>query len=306
MSDGYVIETVGLTKRYGTLEAVHALDLRVEGHGITGFLGRNGAGKSSTLKMLLGMVRPTSGTGVVLGKRIDDASANLQMRRRIAYVGEDKQMYGYMTVEQTIRFIRSFYGDWNEATAQRLLKQYELPLGRKVRALSKGMRTKLALLLALSRRPALMILDEPSEGLDPVAIEELLRALVGATADGVAVFFSSHQIAEVERVADRVCIIDSGRLMVDVSMDHMRQDYRHITMGFATSPPPVAFRGEGIVRVVRAGREIRALASHNVDNVVAQAHGIGAISIDVSPVSLRELFLETVGISKPGVETRES
>lgn len=306
MNNGYVIETEALTKRYGALEAVHALDLRVEGHSITGFLGRNGAGKSSTLRMLLGMIRPTSGTGAVLGKRIDDASASLQMRRRTAYVGEDKQMYGYMTVGQTIRFTRSFYADWNEAAAHRLVKEYELPLGRKVRALSKGMRTKLALLLALSRRPELMILDEPSEGLDPVAIEELLQALVGATADGVAVFFSSHQIAEVERIADRVCIIDRGRLMVDVSMDQMRQDYRHVTMGFTTPPPPIAFRSAGITQVVTAGREIRALVSHDVDNVVAQAHGLGAVSIDVSPISLRELFLETVGISKSGVEMRDA
>ena len=103
MNNGYVIETEALTKRYGALEAVRALDLRVESHGITGFLGRNGAGKSSTLRMLLGMIRPTSGTGAVLGMRIDDAAAGVQMRRRIAYVGEDKQMYGYMTVEQTIR-----------------------------------------------------------------------------------------------------------------------------------------------------------------------------------------------------------
>jgi ABC-2 type transport system ATP-binding protein len=305
MNHSYVIETNALTKRYGVLEAVHALDLRVEGHGITGFLGRNGAGKSSTLRMLLGMIRPTSGTGTVLGKRIDDAATSLQMRRRIAYVGEDKQMYGYMSVEQTIRFTRSFYADWNEAAAQRLLKQYELPLGRKIRALSKGMRTKLALLLALSRRPELMILDEPSEGLDPVAIEELLQALIGATADGVAVFFSSHQIAEVERVADRVCIIDRGRLKVDVSMDQMRQDYRHVTIGFSTSPPPVAFRSDGITQVVTAGREIRALVSHDVDDVVAQAHGLGAISIEVSPISLRELFLETVGISTSAVDMQD-
>ena len=119
MNNGYVSETEALTKRYGALEAVRALDLRVESHGITGFLGRNGAGKSSTLRMLLGMIGPTSGTGAVLGMRIDDAAAGVQMRRRIAYVGEDKQMYGYMTVEQTIRFTRSFYSDWHESAAQR-------------------------------------------------------------------------------------------------------------------------------------------------------------------------------------------
>jgi ABC-2 type transport system ATP-binding protein len=211
-----------------------------------------------------------------------------------------------MTVEQTIRFTRSFYRDWNEPAAQRLIKQYALPLARKVRTLSKGMRTKLALLLALSRRPDLMILDEPSEGLDPVAIEELLQALVGATADGVAVFFSSHQIGEVERVADRVCIIDSGRLMVDVSMDHVRQDYRHVTMGFTTRAPQVAFRGANVTHVVTTGREIRALVIRDADEVVAQAHALGASSIEVSPITLRELFLESVGTSTSAKEMRDA
>src|SRR6478672_4849038 len=109
-----------------------------------------------------------------------------------------------------------------------LLNQYGLPPDRKVRSLSKGMRTKLALLLALARRPELLILDEPSEGLDPVSIEELLQALVAATAEGTSVFFSSHQIAEVERISDRVCMLDQGRLVVDASLDAIRGDYRRV------------------------------------------------------------------------------
>jgi ABC-2 type transport system ATP-binding protein len=238
MSTPSIIETHELTKRYGNLEAVRSLSLRVSGQQITGFLGRNGAGKSTTIKMLLGMTYPTAGTAKVLGRSISDPKANREIRRHVAYVGEDKQLYAYMTVEQLIRFTRSFYPDWQPEVEQRLLKQYQLPRDRKVRALSKGMRTKLALLLALSRRPALLILDEPSEGLDPVSIEELLRALVAAVADGTAVFFSSHQIAEVERIAEHVCIIDHGKLVVDLSLDDMRQDYRRITLGFSKQQPP--------------------------------------------------------------------
>src|SRR5206468_5156573 len=132
------------------------------------------------------------------------------------------------TVGQMIAFTRSFYVDWDRDIEQGLLKQFELPPQRRVKALSKGMRTKLALLLALARRSRLLILDEPSEGLDPVSIEELLQALVAAAADGTTVFFSSHQIAEVERIADRVCILDRGRLVADVSLDYMRQEYRRI------------------------------------------------------------------------------
>lgn len=294
MGSDFVIETRELAKNYGRFEAVHALNLRVSQQQITGFLGRNGAGKSTTIKMLLGMTHPTAGTGTVLGKSITDSAENREMRRHVAYVGEDKQLYAYMTVEQLVRFTMSFYPDWQNDVAQRLLKQYQLPQNRKVSALSKGMRTKLALLLALARKPALLILDEPTEGLDPVSIEELLHALVAAAGEGTTVFFSSHQISEVERIADRVCIIDHGRLVADLSLDQMRQDYRRVTLGFATQPPANEFKIHGVQQVKIVGRQVIVLARENADVVVECAHSLGAVSVDVAPIGLREVFLETV------------
>jgi len=290
----HVIETHGLTKRYGKFEAVSDLNLRVEAGCITGFLGRNGAGKSSTIRMLLGVIRPSSGTGLMLGRPIDDARQNRESRRRVAYVAEDKQTYAYMTVGEMIAFTRSFYDDWNSSSEQRFLKQFELPPERKVKALSKGMRTKLALLLALARRPQLLILDEPSEGLDPVSIEELLEALVGAAAEGTSIFFSSHQIAEVERVADQVCIIDHGRLVADTSLDEIRQEYRRITLGFSKDPPRIDFPDETVGCVRTDGRQVTVMARRNADAIIARAHRLGAASVEATPVSLRELFLETV------------
>lgn len=296
MSDGWAIETEALTKRYRTFEAVRSLDLKVARRGITGFLGRNGAGKSTTIKMLLGMTHPTSGSGRVVNRRIDDRTDSVEMRRRVAYVAEDKQTYGYLTVEQMIRFTRAFYSDWDGARERRLLDAYGLPPRRKVKALSKGMRTKLALLLALSRRPELLMLDEPSEGLDPVSIEELLQTLVGTAADGTTVFFSSHQIAEVERIADRVCIIDGGRLAADLSLDYMRQEYRRITLGFSGDPPSLftARHVPGIERVTTSGRQIQVLVSANADALVAEARRASPVAVDVSTVGLREVFLDTV------------
>jgi ABC-2 type transport system ATP-binding protein len=294
MPDTRVIETHQLTKRFGKFAAVEALDLNVRAQQITGFLGRNGAGKSTTIKMLLGMTHPTSGTATLLGKNIDDPNDNREARRNIAYVGEDKQLYAYFTVEELIRFTRSFYADWQPEVAQRLLADYELPPKRKVRALSKGMRTKLALLLALSRKPELLILDEPSEGLDPVAIEELLQALVGAASEGTTIFFSSHQIAEVERIADRVCIIDHGTLVEDFSLDELQRDYRRVTLGFATTAPVDEFRMPGIRRVRRADRQLSVLVRGNSDAVAAQGRSMNAVSVDVVPISLREVFLESV------------
>ena len=150
MDDGWVIETEALTKRYGAVEAVRHLDLRVSGGRITGFLGRNGAGKSTTIKMLLGMSHPTSGSGRLLGHRIDDAREGREARRHVAYVAEDKQTYAYMTVGQIIAFARSFYGDWRMDVEARLLRQYDLPVRRKVKALQfAGVRDQVEELLEL-------------------------------------------------------------------------------------------------------------------------------------------------------------
>ncbi|HTH54001.1 MAG TPA: ABC transporter ATP-binding protein [Edaphobacter sp.] len=288
-----VIHTSELTKDYGSFRAVDCLNLSVRAERITGFLGRNGAGKSSTIKMLLGMIHPTSGSGTVLGYLIDDARQSIEIRRRIAYVGEDKGLYGYMTVAELIRFTRSFYRDWQPEIERRLLAEYRLPTRRKVKALSKGMRTKLALLLALSRRPALLILDEPTEGLDPVSIEELLQTLVTAPASGTSVFFSSHQLSEVERIADDILMIDRGTAVLDMSLEQIRENYRRISLGFSTAAPrlePI----RGIEKMRCDGRQIVILASSNADAIAQLGRDRGAVDINVSPISLREIFLETV------------
>lgn len=289
-----IIQTSKLTKRYGDFIAVDGLNLSVRANCITGFLGRNGAGKSSTIKMLLGMIRPTSGSGSVLGFDIADPRASIEIRKHIAYVGEDKGLYGYMTVAQLIRFTRSFYSDWQPEVERRLLAEYRLPPGRKVKALSKGMRTKLALLLALSRIPKLLILDEPTEGLDPVSIEELLQTLAGAPAQGTAVFFSSHQLSEVERITDDVLLIDNGRVLLDLPMEQIRENYRRITLGFAAVPPPVPNDLAGVERSHISGRQLILMTSHNAEAIVQFGRAHGAVDVDVAPISLREIFLDSV------------
>ncbi len=294
MAIPYAIETEDLTKRYGDVDAVRQLNLRVPRHGITGFLGRNGAGKSSTIRMLLGISRPSSGTGLVLGRSISDAAPSRDIRRHVAYVHEDKQLYAYFTVAEMIAFTRSFYPDWRPEMERRLVAEYQLPLRRKLRSLSKGMRTKVALLLALARQPDLLILDEPSEGLDPVSIEQLLQALVTAAADGTSIFFSSHQIAEVERISDHVCVIDRGRLVIDVSMDGIREGYRRVTFGFPTDPPSIDLSGHAVGPINTLGRQVTLVARGSVDGLIARGYQLGATSVDAVPVGLREVFLDAV------------
>ena len=295
MKDAPLIWTERLTKRYGNMEAVRSLNLMVRPNRITGFLGRNGAGKSTTIKMILGMIRPTSGAGTAFGKRITDTAHSIELRRRIAYVSEDKRLYDYMTVEQMLRFTSAFYPDWQPDVASRLLNEYELPPHRRISALSKGMRTKCALLLAFSRRPDLLILDEPSEGLDPVGVEHLLRMLVGKCTEGTTIFFSSHQIAEVERIADHVSILEKGSLLLDESLDRLRQTHRRVDVVFPSLPVEQEFRIPGVDRITTNGRQMSVFVSRNAEAVVERAHNCNAVSVQMSPVGLRDLFLETVG-----------
>ena len=290
-----VLETEALTKHYGKFQAVRELSLSVPSGSISGFLGQNGAGKSSTIKMLLGMMRPTSGSGRIFDLRIDKADESIEIRRRAAFVSEDKRLYDYMTVEQIIRFTRSFFPRcWRADLELRLLREFGLPLDRKIKKLSKGMRTQTALLLAFCRGAELLILDEPTEGLDPVNIEKVLELLVGFAAEGTTIFFSSHQIAEVEQIADHVFIIDQGRLLVDAPLDELKEEYRRINLVFDTPAAAPAFALDGVERVRVDGRTVSVFASRNADRIVEHAHALRATSVDVLPVTLKEIFLESL------------
>ena len=290
-----VIETDGLTKWYGTFAAVSDLSLHVEKGSITGFLGQNGAGKSSTIRMLLGMMRPTRGGGRVLGHDITDPSASVAMRRRIAYVAEDKRLYDYMTVGQLIEFTRPFYPTWRVQVERELLDEFRLPIDRPIKKLSKGMRTQTALLVAFARGADLLILDEPTEGLDPVATEKVLQLVVRASADGASVFFSSHQIAEVEQVADRVLMIERGRLVLDTTVDAVKERFRRIRAVYAEPRQPDLHTMAGVRSVEVDGRLVSVMASHNVDAIVQQLRFDAAASVEVLPVTLKEVLLESIG-----------
>jgi ABC-2 type transport system ATP-binding protein len=295
MAESLVIETSGLRKRYGAAEALRGLSLEVPKGSIYGFLGRNGAGKTTTLKILLGMAHATSGEARVFGLPSGAAAAGVEIRRRTGFAGEEKDLYGFMTVSEMVRFTAAFYPRWRADLEQRYRRSFDLPADRKVKVLSRGMRTKLALLLALCRGADLLILDEPTSGLDPAATEEVLQALVAhVAAEEMTVFFSSHQIAEVEQIADRIGIVDRGRTVVAGALDDLRERYRRINLVFAGDAPDATLRTPGIVRVRRQGRVLSVLASNGADAVVREAQALQPVSVDVMPVSLKDIFLESV------------
>src|SRR5512132_2682224 len=252
VSEPFVIETSDLRKQYDDVEALRGLSLQVPAGSIYGFLGRNGAGKTTTIKLLLGMARPTSGNALVFGQPAALETASVEIRRRIGFVSDQKDLYDYMTVDEMIRFTAPFFTRWRADLEQRYRRAFELPADRKVKALSRGMRTKLALLLALCRGAELLILDEPTAGLDSAMAEQVLQALVAhVAAEEMTVFFSSHQIAEVDQIADRVVIIHRGRAVLSGALDDLRESFRRIQLVFDDDAPQATFRALGVERVER-------------------------------------------------------
>jgi ABC-2 type transport system ATP-binding protein len=295
--EGLIIDTADVRKFYGSVQALAGLDLRVPRGAICGLLGRNGAGKTTTIKVLLGMVRPTSGQARVFGLAADDTRASVEIRSRTAFVSEDKDLYGGVSVAELVRFASSFYTKWRADLASTYLAQFELRVDAAVKDLSRGTRTKLALLLALSTGAELLILDEPTSGLDPAASEQVLRALVRqASSDGTTVLFSSHQLADVDQIADHVAIVERGRVVVDGSLDDVRAAHRRIQLVFDGAAPDAKFTASGVVRVRREGRVLSVLSRSGEEGLIEEARALKPTSVDVLPVTLKEIFLETVGV----------
>lgn len=288
-----IIETRALGKFYKRQTAVSGLDLSVPDGRISAFLGPNGSGKTTTIKMLLGMARPSVGEAFVFGESVLNDSASANVRKRIGYVPEDKRLYGYMTVRQILDFTRPFFPAWSRERERDLLGMFALPADRNIKALSKGMRTKLALVLALARRPELLILDEPGEGLDPAAMEQLLESVVQAAAEGTTVFFSTHQIGEVERIADHVFIINAGELVFQGCLEEIRESCRRINIVFPGRAPLEEFSAEAVWKIQADGHRMSILTDRDAGAITVKAQNLGALSIDIRTVNLRELFLET-------------
>lgn len=295
MTDPFAIDTTDLHKTYDAVEALRGVNLRVPTGSIFGFLGRNGAGKTTTIKVLLGMVRPTSGGARVFGLDATDEAASVTIRRRAAFVSEDKDLVDYMTVDELVAFTASFFPRWRTDFEQQYRRSFDLRGDQRVTSLSRGGRSKLALMVALCRGAELLVLDEPTSGLDPAATEEVLQALVRHVAsEPLTIFFSSHQLAEVDQIADHVGIVDRGRMVVSGALDDLRAAFRRIVLVFDGDAPQPAWRSPGVVNVRRQGRVLTVLSSAGADSIVDEARALHPVSVDVVPVTLKEMFLETV------------
>jgi ABC-2 type transport system ATP-binding protein len=293
MGESMIIEMAGLKKQYGDVAALDGLDISVPSGSIYGLLGRNGAGKTTAIKILMGMIRATSGNASVFGMPADQSASSVAIRARTGFVSDERDLYDSFTVAGLIAFTASFYPRWRADLADRYLRSFDLPESRTVKALSHGARTKLALLLAFCRSADLLILDEATSGLDPVAAEEVLQALVRHVAnEGATVFFSSHQIAEVEQIADHIAIIDRGRTVLRGALDDVRGAYRRIELIFDGDAPAAQFRSPGVARVERKGRMLTVLASSGAEAIIEEARALSPASVETRPVALKEIFLD--------------
>jgi ABC-2 type transport system ATP-binding protein len=247
-----VVRLENVTRFFGNVCALDGLSLDVHEGEIYGFLGRNGAGKSTALQILIGILRPAAGGIEVFGQRV--RRVTVPIKQRIGYVSQEPNFYPWMTAEDLGRFVSGFYPTWDAAEFRRLLKLLDVPAGRRSLELSGGTRAKLGLTLALAPRPPLLLLDEPTAGLDPVARREFNDQLAHLQRQyGTTVLFSTHQVAEVEMLAQRLGIIQAGRMCFEGDLATLRDQCRRVTRAAPMGLPEGFERVRG--DVLRAGPE---------------------------------------------------
>jgi len=286
----YAIRTENLTRRFGRLTAIDSLDLQVPEGAICALVGPNGAGKTTTLKVLMNILPATHGRAEILGVQ----STHLSPRTfaQIGYFSENQDLPDWMTLKYFLAYLKPFYPNWDDARAEELLHQFDLPSNTKLANLSRGMRAKAALTSSLAYRPRLLVLDEPFSGLDALVRDELTGALL-ESADGATVLISSHDLSEIESFASHVCYIEHGRLRFSEEMGSLTRRFRaiEITLPHQPSLPvstPATWLGietsAGVVRFVETDYE-RARTHAAVHRL------FGDVEVSVNPMSLREIFV---------------
>jgi ABC-2 type transport system ATP-binding protein len=290
-----VIEIRNVTRRFGTKLALDNVSLSVPRGGVFGLIGGNGAGKTTLLKHLMGMLQPQSGSVRVFG--LDPIAQPVGVLSRMGYLSEERDLPNWMRVRELIRYTQAFYPTWDELFAEELRDMFELDPNAKVRGLSRGQRARAGLLVALAHRPELLVLDEPSSGLDPVVRRDILGAIIRTIAhEGRTVVFSSHLLDEVERVADHVAMIHNGRVVLADSMDDLKESYRRVTLRFESPvlEPPKLLGG---MNTEGAGSEwtyICNIANGDTSQIRGAAESLGAHVVDESLLTLDEIFVATI------------
>ncbi len=281
-----------LTKRYGKALAVDDLSLSVEEGSVCGLLGPNGSGKTSTFRCVVGLRRPTAGTIAIAGAPLHPATFET-----LAYVPEQPALYLGLTIAEHLEMARRSYRRYDPARAKRLLELFVLDPHKKTRQLSKGQRTAVALTLAFAFRPQIMVLDEPASGLDPVFQRAVLDLIIEAAAGGASVLFSSHQIGQVERAADRIAILRRGKLVLSGDIDTLKGNEKVVVASFDAAVPelPALALDPHVRRIERGGRMLRVYANGESERIASDIATLRPRSLDVVDRSLEDIFFGALG-----------
>jgi len=284
-----VVRISNLSRRFGSKDALNDVSLEVPRGCVFGLVGENGAGKTTLIKHILGLLRAESGSVSIFG--MNPVADPVSVLVRIGYLSEQPDLPGWMRVDEFMRYTKAFYPKWDAAYAEQLLEEFGLNPAARIKTLSKGQRAKAGLLAAQAHRPDLLLLDEPSSGLDPIVRSDILAAVIRTVAEeGRTVFFSSHLLEEIERVSDHVAMLHQGKLVLCGPLDQIKAQHRRVTLRFESpqATPPVV---PGALRVTGTGREWTIVCNSAQLRQSTMAARFGAKIVEEDDASLNDIFI---------------
>ena len=288
-----VIEISGLTRKFGNKLALNNVSLHVPRGRVFGLVGENGAGKTTLIKHILGLLTAESGSVRVFG--FDPVAAPVAVLSRIGFLSENRDLPPWMGVGELLRYTRAFYPQWDTAFAEELRNQFDLDPSAKIKDLSRGKNAKAGLLVALAFRPELLLLDEPSSGLDPLVRRDILEAIIRTVADeGRTVFFSTHLLDEVERVADDLAMMFDGQVVLKGPLDEVKENHHRLVLRFE-SPQPAAPKVPGVLSITGSGQEWTVICNGSHQEAIAAAARLGGRVVLEETPSLDEIFVARAG-----------
>jgi ABC-2 type transport system ATP-binding protein len=289
-----VIEVRGLCKYFGDKCALNTVSFRVPKGAVFAFIGRNGAGKTTAIRIILGMLPPTRGSSSILGH--DSMSLSAPVRARIGYIAEGHPVYGWMRIKEYEAFQRGFYGRWNHDVFGSVIDYFAIKPRTRAGHLSHGQRAGLQLAMTLATEPELLVLDDPATGLDPSARRSLLEGMIYFTRNRErTVFFSTHLLDDVERVADHVAVLDYSVLRVCAAADVFRERVRRLIIRFPFAVPDRLPSIPGLLRVHRTENEASLVIANFNGRSERDLENMGAVAIDEQPISLEDALIAHVG-----------